>query len=111
MCIAFGCAEKEGGRHTPFFTNYSPQLFFRTADVASKIILPEGVQMVMPGDNTTVKLELFHDLVGCAAVLFGCVCCAVALIFSVFLLVVTVTVDVAVTVVVAVVATVAVVRR
>lgn len=55
--------EKEGGRHTPFFTNYSPQLFFRTADTAAKVTLPEGVQMAMPGDNTRVRLELTHDLV------------------------------------------------
>jgi len=55
--------EKEGGRHTPFFSNYSPQLFFRTADVAAKISLMPGREMMMPGDNATVRIELGHDLV------------------------------------------------
>ncbi len=48
----------EGGRHTPFFTNYRPQFFFGTADVTGVISLPEGVEMVMPGDNLTIDLEL-----------------------------------------------------
>ena len=48
----------EGGRHTPFFTNYRPQFFFGTADVTGVVSLPEGVEMVMPGDNLTIDLEL-----------------------------------------------------
>jgi elongation factor Tu len=48
----------EGGRHTPFFSNYQPQFFFRTTDVTGKIILPEGVEMVMPGDNIEMEVEL-----------------------------------------------------
>mmetsp|Transcript_4962 Transcript_4962/g.17960 ORF Transcript_4962/g.17960 Transcript_4962/m.17960 type:complete len:306 (+) Transcript_4962:319-1236(+) len=48
----------EGGRHTPFFTNYSPQFFFRTADITGKVFLPEGVEMVMPGDNVSANFEL-----------------------------------------------------
>ncbi|QYY35879.1 elongation factor Tu [Ruficoccus sp. ZRK36] len=48
----------EGGRHTPFFTNYRPQFFFGTADVTGVVSLPEGVEMVMPGDNLTIDLDL-----------------------------------------------------
>jgi elongation factor Tu len=48
----------EGGRHTPFFTNYRPQFYFRTSDVTGTLTLPEGVEMVMPGDNVTVNVEL-----------------------------------------------------
>jgi len=50
--------KEEGGRHTPFFTNYRPQFFFRTADITGVAQLPEGVQMVMPGDNVTFTCEL-----------------------------------------------------
>ena len=50
--------KEEGGRHTPFFTNYRPQFFFGTADVTGVCSLPEGVEMVMPGDNLTISLEL-----------------------------------------------------
>lgn len=57
------CLKKEeGGRHTPFMTNYRPQFFFRTADVTGGITLKEGVEMVMPGDNTTVTAEIIHPL-------------------------------------------------
>ena len=49
----------EGGRHTPFFTKYRPQFYFRTSDVTGSITLPEGVEMVMPGDNVSVDVELF----------------------------------------------------
>lgn len=53
------CLKKEeGGRHTPFVTNYRPQFFFRTADVTGSLTLEDGVEMVMPGDNTSVKCEL-----------------------------------------------------
>ncbi|MCR5705711.1 MAG: elongation factor Tu [Acholeplasmatales bacterium] len=52
----------EGGRHTPFFTNYRPQFFFRTTDVTGVINLPEGKEMVMPGDNTEMVVELIHPI-------------------------------------------------
>src|SRR5215469_15744158 len=48
----------EGGRHTPFFTNYRPQFYFRTSDVTGTLTLPQGVEMVMPGDNVSVQVEL-----------------------------------------------------
>ena len=51
-------SKEEGGRHTPFFTNYRPQFFFRTADITGSLHLKEGTDMVMPGDNTTVEVEL-----------------------------------------------------
>ncbi len=51
-------SKEEGGRHTPFFTNYRPQFYFRTTDVTGSVKLPEGVEMVMPGDNVTVEVEL-----------------------------------------------------
>jgi len=50
--------KEEGGRHTPFFTNYRPQFYIRTTDVTGSVHLPEGVKMVMPGDNVTVEVEL-----------------------------------------------------
>ena len=52
----------EGGRHTPFFTNYRPQFYFRTTDVTGHINLPEGVEMVMPGDNTEMTVELIAPI-------------------------------------------------
>lgn len=55
-------SKEEGGRHTPFFTNYRPQFFFRTADVTGNIQLPEGVQMVMPGDNIKFHVELITPI-------------------------------------------------
>jgi len=51
-------SKEEGGRHTPFFTNYRPQFYFRTSDVTGTVNLPEGVEMVMPGDNVSVDVEL-----------------------------------------------------
>jgi elongation factor Tu len=51
-------SKEEGGRHTPFFTNYRPQFYFRTTDVTGAVHLPEGTEMVMPGDNTTMQVEL-----------------------------------------------------
>jgi elongation factor Tu len=55
--------EKEkGGRHTPFVSNYSPQLYTRTADICAVLTLPEGVEMIMPGDNTELTLKLREDL-------------------------------------------------
>ena len=50
--------KEEGGRHTPFFTNYRPQFYMRTTDVTGTCQLPEGVKMVMPGDNITMTIEL-----------------------------------------------------
>ena len=55
-------SKEEGGRHTPFFTNYRPQFYFRTTDVTGVINLPEGTEMVMPGDNTTVDIELIAPI-------------------------------------------------
>ena len=54
--------KEEGGRHTPFFTNYRPQFYFRTTDVTGVIDLPEGVEMVMPGDNVNFEVELIHPI-------------------------------------------------
>ena len=51
-------SKEEGGRHTPFFTNYRPQFYFRTSDVTGTVALPAGVEMVMPGDNVSVDIEL-----------------------------------------------------
>ncbi|MDZ7374817.1 MAG: elongation factor Tu, partial [candidate division KSB1 bacterium] len=50
--------KEEGGRHTPFFSGYRPQFYFRTTDVTGTIKLPEGVEMVMPGDNIEMEVEL-----------------------------------------------------
>jgi elongation factor Tu len=52
----------EGGRHTPFFSNYRPQFYFRTTDITGVITLPEGVEMVMPGDNIEMQVELIHPI-------------------------------------------------
>jgi elongation factor Tu len=54
--------KEEGGRHKPFFSNYRPQFYFRTTDVTGTIDLPEGTEMCMPGDNTTMKVELIHPI-------------------------------------------------
>ena len=55
-------AKEEGGRHTPFFNNYRPQFYFRTTDVTGHITLAEGTEMVMPGDNTTMTVELIQPI-------------------------------------------------
>ena len=55
-------SKEEGGRHTPFFTNYRPQFYFRTTDVTGVITLPEGTEMVMPGDNLSIDVELIHPI-------------------------------------------------
>jgi len=52
----------EGGRHTPFFTGYKPQFYFRTTDITGEVNLPEGVEMVMPGDNIEMTVELIHPI-------------------------------------------------
>ena len=55
-------SKDEGGRHTPFFNKYRPQFYFRTTDVTGEITLPEGVEMVMPGDNITISVELIYPI-------------------------------------------------
>ena len=55
-------SKDEGGRHTPFFSNYRPQFYFRTTDVTGSIVLPDGVDMVMPGDNITLNVELITPI-------------------------------------------------
>ncbi len=55
-------SKDEGGRHTPFFTNYRPQFYVRTTDVTGAITLPEGTEMVMPGDNVSITVELIHPI-------------------------------------------------
>src|SRR5437016_670869 len=59
---AYILTKEEGGRHTPFFTNYRPQFYFRTTDVTGVVTLPEGTEMVMPGDNVTVDVELITPI-------------------------------------------------
>jgi elongation factor Tu len=54
--------KEEGGRHTPFFTNYKPQFYIRTTDVTGSVKLPDGVKMVMPGDNITMEIELITSV-------------------------------------------------
>jgi elongation factor Tu len=55
-------SKNEGGRHTPFFANYRPQFYFRTTDVTGEVILPEGTEMVMPGDNVTIGVKLIAPI-------------------------------------------------
>ena len=59
---AYILTKEEGGRHTPFFTNYRPQFYFRTTDVTGVVTLPEGTEMVMPGDNVTIDVELITPI-------------------------------------------------
>ncbi len=59
---AYILTKEEGGRHTPFFTNYRPQFYFRTTDVTGVVTLPEGTEMVMPGDNVTMTVELITPI-------------------------------------------------
>jgi elongation factor Tu len=59
---AYILTKEEGGRHTPFFTNYRPQFYFRTTDVTGVVNLPEGTEMVMPGDNVTMDVELIAPI-------------------------------------------------
>ncbi|WP_429190047.1 EF-Tu/IF-2/RF-3 family GTPase, partial [Fusobacterium sp. PH5-44] len=54
--------KEEGGRHTPFFSGYRPQFYFRTTDITGAVTLPEGVEMVMPGDNIAMTVELIHPI-------------------------------------------------
>jgi elongation factor Tu len=55
-------SKDEGGRHTPFFNNYRPQFYFRTTDVTGVVTLPEGTEMVMPGDNTDMSVQLIQPI-------------------------------------------------
>ena len=59
---AYILTKEEGGRHTPFFTKYRPQFYFRTTDVTGQVELPEGTEMVMPGDNVTMSVELINPI-------------------------------------------------
>jgi elongation factor Tu len=59
---AYILTKEEGGRHTPFFTGYRPQFYFRTTDVTGVVTLPKGIEMVMPGDNVSVELELITPI-------------------------------------------------
>jgi len=61
-CEVYVLSKEEGGRHTPFFKGYRPQFYFRTTDVTGDIQLPEGVEMVMPGDNATFKVDLIQPV-------------------------------------------------
>ncbi|MDR2856758.1 MAG: elongation factor Tu, partial [Novosphingobium sp.] len=55
-------SKDEGGRHTPFFANYRPQFYFRTTDVTGEVVLPEGTEMVMPGDNVSLAVKLIAPI-------------------------------------------------
>ncbi|MFZ4799625.1 MAG: elongation factor Tu, partial [Bacteroidia bacterium] len=55
-------SKDEGGRHTPFFNKYRPQFYFRTTDVTGEVVLPEGMEMVMPGDNVTITVKLINPI-------------------------------------------------
>ncbi len=62
QCECYVLTKEEGGRHTPFFTNYRPQFYFRTTDVTGTVELPEGTEMVMPGDNIAMKVNLIAPI-------------------------------------------------
>ena len=59
---AYILTKEEGGRHTPFFTNYRPQFYFRTTDVTGQCTLPAGTEMIMPGDNARMEIELIQPI-------------------------------------------------
>ncbi|MEO0544299.1 MAG: elongation factor Tu, partial [Pseudomonadota bacterium] len=59
---AYILTKEEGGRHTPFFNNYRPQFYFRTTDVTGEVQLPDGTEMVMPGDNAEMNVELITPI-------------------------------------------------
>jgi len=62
MSEVYVLKKEEGGRHTPFFTGYRPQFYIRTMDVTGEVELPEGVEMVMPGDNVNLKVKLIQPV-------------------------------------------------
>jgi len=59
---AYVLSKEEGGRHTPFFSGYKPQFYIRTTDVTGEVTLPEGTEMIMPGDNVTVTIKLISPV-------------------------------------------------
>ena len=61
-CEVYILTKEEGGRHTPFFNGYRPQFYFRTTDVTGAATLPDGVEMVMPGDNIKMQIELITPI-------------------------------------------------
>ena len=61
-CEVYILSKDEGGRHTPFFNGYRPQFYFRTTDVTGVVTLPEGIEMVMPGDNVNMSVELITPI-------------------------------------------------
>jgi elongation factor Tu len=61
-CEVYVLSKEEGGRHTPFFNKYRPQFYLRTTDVTGEISLPEGVEMVMPGDNVSITVKLIYPV-------------------------------------------------
>jgi len=61
-CECYILTKDEGGRHTPFFSNYRPQFYFRTTDVTGSVVLPEGTEMVMPGDNVAMEVSLIAPI-------------------------------------------------
>jgi elongation factor Tu len=61
-CEVYVLSKDEGGRHTPFFNNYRPQFYFRTTDVTGSVVLPEGTEMVMPGDNVKMTVTLIAPI-------------------------------------------------
>jgi elongation factor Tu len=61
-CEVYVLGKDEGGRHTPFFNGYRPQFYFRTTDVTGDVNLPEGVEMVMPGDNVSLEVNLINPI-------------------------------------------------
>ena len=61
-CEVYILNKDEGGRHTPFFSNYRPQFYFRTTDVTGSVVLPDGTEMVMPGDNVAMDVELITPI-------------------------------------------------
>ena len=61
-CEVYVLSKDEGGRHTPFFNNYRPQFYFRTTDVTGSVELPQGTEMVMPGDNVKMNVDLIAPI-------------------------------------------------
>ena len=61
-CEVYVLSKDEGGRHTPFFKGYRPQFYFRTTDVTGECQLPDGVEMIMPGDNTSLTVALLNPI-------------------------------------------------
>jgi len=61
-CEVYVLSKEEGGRHTPFFNKYRPQFYFRTTDVTGEVVLPEGTEMVMPGDNVSLTVKLIQPI-------------------------------------------------